>query len=372
MAMDFPNSPVVGQVFSSGSRQWVWTGTTWDSPAAGTPGIVSSTGGTFTGDITAPNYAGRGNAIINGAFDIWQRGTSFTVSSGSFFADRFAGEGGGTATRQSSGSPSSSNFHLRCAFPVSSFLNFWQIIESQNAKSFWGKQVTLSLKLRRSSGLTSNLSVQIQRNSTLNASSFTAGWTNVATTTVLNGTLPTGTGSADWLTVNLTTTIPNDSTANTLRVVVAMSAIQDSSSYYEVAEVQLEAGTIATPFKRNANSLQGELAACQRYYQRINFLAESNFSTFAHGSAYSTTAALVVVKLNEMRRFGISLDFANLVLDDGINTPVVTALTLAGNRSNSSFATLVPIVSSGLTQFRPYLLRGNDTNNSFVGISAEL
>jgi hypothetical protein len=64
MAMDFPNSPVVGQVFSSGSRQWVWTGTTWDSPAAGTPGIVSSTGGTFTGDITAPNYAGKGNAII--------------------------------------------------------------------------------------------------------------------------------------------------------------------------------------------------------------------------------------------------------------------------------------------------------------------
>ena len=44
MPMDFPNSPVVGQVFSSGSRSWVWTGTTWDSPGAGNPPIVVTDG----------------------------------------------------------------------------------------------------------------------------------------------------------------------------------------------------------------------------------------------------------------------------------------------------------------------------------------
>jgi DNA/RNA endonuclease YhcR with UshA esterase domain len=42
MAMDFPNSPTVGQIFSSGSRQWVWTGTTWDSPTADNPSIAAA------------------------------------------------------------------------------------------------------------------------------------------------------------------------------------------------------------------------------------------------------------------------------------------------------------------------------------------
>jgi hypothetical protein len=34
MPMVFPTSPIVGQVFTSGGRSWVWTGATWDSPTA--------------------------------------------------------------------------------------------------------------------------------------------------------------------------------------------------------------------------------------------------------------------------------------------------------------------------------------------------
>jgi hypothetical protein len=34
MAIAFPTSPTVGQVFTSGGRSWVWTGSTWDSPSA--------------------------------------------------------------------------------------------------------------------------------------------------------------------------------------------------------------------------------------------------------------------------------------------------------------------------------------------------
>jgi hypothetical protein len=39
MAMVFPTSPTVGQVFTSGGRSWVWNGSAWDSPA-GQPFLV--------------------------------------------------------------------------------------------------------------------------------------------------------------------------------------------------------------------------------------------------------------------------------------------------------------------------------------------
>jgi hypothetical protein len=54
--MVFPTSPIVGQVFTSGGRSWVWSGATWDSPARDNPTIVSglqqvlyyTSSGTFT------------------------------------------------------------------------------------------------------------------------------------------------------------------------------------------------------------------------------------------------------------------------------------------------------------------------------------
>jgi hypothetical protein len=39
MAMVFPTSPTVGQVFTSGGRSWVWNGSAWDSPARDNPTI---------------------------------------------------------------------------------------------------------------------------------------------------------------------------------------------------------------------------------------------------------------------------------------------------------------------------------------------
>jgi hypothetical protein len=55
MPMVFPTSPTVGQVFSSGGRSWVWTGSTWDSPSSATAalsGLTLITNQSFTSQTT--------------------------------------------------------------------------------------------------------------------------------------------------------------------------------------------------------------------------------------------------------------------------------------------------------------------------------
>jgi hypothetical protein len=51
MAMVFPTSPTIGQVFTSGSRSWVWNGSAWDSPAGQpfvAPGLTLIASQSFT------------------------------------------------------------------------------------------------------------------------------------------------------------------------------------------------------------------------------------------------------------------------------------------------------------------------------------
>jgi len=64
MPMVFPTSPTVGQVFSSGGRSWVWTGSAWDSPRTDNlQNLPSLSGGnTFTGvqNFTTPIAVGSG------------------------------------------------------------------------------------------------------------------------------------------------------------------------------------------------------------------------------------------------------------------------------------------------------------------------
>jgi hypothetical protein len=48
MAIDFPNAPTVGQVYDTGDRAWVWTGSRWDAFAA------AGSGSSYTPSPTPP------------------------------------------------------------------------------------------------------------------------------------------------------------------------------------------------------------------------------------------------------------------------------------------------------------------------------
>jgi hypothetical protein len=129
---------------------------------------------------------------------------------------------------------------------------------------------------------------------------------------------------------------------------------------------QLEAGPIATPFTTATGTIQGELAACQRYYWR------DVYGYLGSGTASSTTVARMNVPLPvTMRVTPHTLDFSGLGIQDGVNYWVNGTVTLAGNGSRTSGNVLYTHPVGSLTQFRSYFFGWNDAN-TYLGFSAEL
>jgi hypothetical protein len=129
-----------------------------------------------------------------------------------------------------------------------------QRIESFDSKSLAGKTITISFYAKRTSG-SGNLLVALHYpNATDNFSALT----KIGPDYIVSD-LP----SSEWTRYSVTVTLPAQ-VANGL----SLRLYNSLASTTLFTGVQLEAGTVATPFRRNAPSIQAELAACQRYYVR--------------------------------------------------------------------------------------------------------
>jgi len=289
--------------------------------AASTPArlAVGNNGETLVADSstsTGLRYQGSQaagkNAIINGNFDIWQRGTSF-ASPANYFADRWTSNGGAafiTFSQQSSGAPNGSRYYLRATSTAGgSYSDICQYIETANAEQYWGKTVTVSIKMRRNATVNnSGFVLKLDKSSTVDGG-VGATWTTIQQTITPLASIPTGTTSADWYTASVTASVPNDGTANSLRVLVQYNGATANASVLDLSQAMLEIGSVPTEFTRAGGTIQGELAACQRYFYRYN--AAGTTGPLGVGNYYSSTLIVIGVQMKQTMRTTPSATFNN-------------------------------------------------------------
>jgi hypothetical protein len=225
--------------------------------------------------IPAPNVS---NPVLNSAFDIWQRGTSFTTGARIYGPDRFyflrgGLVGGVTVSRQVTGDTTNlPNVQYSCRVQRDSGTTstaatyLYQEFETVNSIPFAGKTVTLSFYARRGanySPASNGLYFELVSGTGTDQNIFT-GFTGGVAVGSTTATLTT-----TWQRFTFTGTVPTNSTQ--LGFYTGFSAAvgtAGAADFFEITGIQIDVGAVPLPFRRNGATIQGELAACQRYFEK--------------------------------------------------------------------------------------------------------
>jgi hypothetical protein len=326
------------------------------------------------------NIAGK-NYLINGNYDIWQRGTSF-ANPASYFADRWttggpsAGVNNMTISRETTGVPAGSQYLLRLTSTgSSSYSSVNQFMETANVVPLQGKTVTYSFKVRRNATYSnSGVLVIVNASSAIDAGSGGTYSTNLAYVNIPLASIPTtaATSTATYYNASVTFNVPNDGTANSLYIQLAYNGAVASGSILEYSQMQIEIGSVATSFARNASTIQGELAACQRYYWRTTANGSNAFLPVSIGISTSATIAFLYVKLPiSMRIYPSIVAQSGLCISDLVNYNL-SLTNIAWTQSSPDMIQVEATHATGATQYRTAFLRANNSSSAYLEVSAEL
>lgn len=298
------------------------------------------------GGAVAPVVSGK-NVLINGAFDFFQRGTSTTVSSSSgnvfnayYAPDRwgttYVGGTGSTFTiSQQTQTPAAISglelpYFLRYAVTTAGTYTYRDLVQRiEDVRTLAGQTVTLSFYAKASA------SMSLQAN-------FYQNFGSGGSADVSGSTLTTWNLTTSWQRFTVTGTMPSVSgktigAGSWTSIVFILPA---TTFQMDITGVQLEAGSVATPFSRAGGTIGGELALCQKYLPAI-----SGAFNQIWGVAYSTTGA----------QFSIKLPTTARVAPSGITIPALSNFQL-GN--------------TGFGQASPSALTWNAGGTDYVTVNA--
>jgi hypothetical protein len=261
-------------------KAFVYDGTQWVDIAQSTTDLSNYA------NMTTTPISGFRNKIINGNFEIWQRGTGSTTGSG-YKADRWYTIASGTGTTTTSRidflndvslSLISSRYGMQItkASGATTGDYFYQRIE--NVASIKG-DLTYSLIAR--SDVATTLTVTARQ-------WFGTGGSPSASVDTVIGTINVPAASSIQR-FSVTGTLPSIvgktiGTDDVTYVEFFVNITNAANSYLIVTDIQVEEGTIATPFEQRP--IGTELALCQRYFLSLPI---TTTSTFAFGHVQSGT-----------------------------------------------------------------------------------
>ena len=361
--------------------------------AADTPSILSvaADGSTIvansaesTGLAWAGNYAAGKNKIINGDFSINQRQFTSTTTSAAYGFDRW------TNTMVDGTVTNSTETFTPGTAPVSGYeaTNFCRFVTTgqtlattqarlkqhmEDVRTFAGQTVTVSFWAKASSG-TPNVAVSFSQvfgsggSSTVSnigalKTSITTSWQRYSFTISVPSISGKTIGSNSYLQFNIWFSAGSnfDAATNTMGI---------QSNTFDIWGVQAEVGSVATAFQTATGTLQGELAACQRYYFRSGGEAAYQYVSVAG----ATTTALVLgtfylpVKMRTnptLSSSGSWMFYVNQTIKSTTNQPSMDA-------SGTNVIGINLDGMSGLTAGDCGNIRANNDTSAFIAFSAEL
>jgi hypothetical protein len=318
------------------------------------------------------------NPVLNSAFQVWQRGTSIAGSGAAYLytADRWQTEASTsiTVSRQATGDTTNLPFIQYCAraqrnngSTATAGVMLSQSLETINSIPYAGKTVTFSFYARRGANYSSTsnlLNVYLASGTGTDQNVFVGGYTGASNVIAQSATLTT-----TWQRFTYSATVGATATELGVQFTYTPTGTAGAADYYEVTGVQLEVGSVATPFKTYAGTIQGELSAAQRYYVRIG--GDGVFNRIGQGLFNSTTTGIIVISAPVTFRVApTAIDYSTLGLFDGSAVLSVTAISFDNAAKNQT--SLTATIASGGTTNRMCQLLTNNSTSGYLGLSAEL
>ena len=362
-------------------------------------------GATFTGNVNVPSLntgqlGGHRNKIVNGKMTIAQRGTSIvggTSGATVYTLDRWtfnASAGPAVTVSQDTDVPSGGEFFSSLKVVVTTndasiaagdYAAIVQRIEGYSIRDLVGRTFTISFWVKSAKTGVHCVSFQNSAADRCYVMEYTISAANTwekKILTVSNGLVTAGTwnytngmGLAVRFTLVSGTTYQAAAnawqTGNFLATSNQVNVIDTVSNVFSITGVQLEVGTVATPFEHLPPQI--ELALCQRYYSRWTPTATAQIA----GTGYisGTTVAQIFIPMPvEMRipvasveTSGTAADYYVLHQNTTATSTVVPGISSSGTKSVRLQMTTAAVLTVG----QGAMLYAANTN-AFIGFSAEL
>jgi hypothetical protein len=368
-----------GQVLVADSGQT--NGVAWVDPLSNRNVVIngamqvtqrSAVGTAVTGITTEEYYTADRFRTLLSTLGTWSQTTAADAPTGSGFRNSFK-----MACTTANASPSAGNYHiiqhriegqnlqqfLKGTASAKSFaLSFW--VKSFQTGTFIAELEDVDNSRSVSASYSISASATWEKKTIIFPADTTGAFDNDnAQSLSLNFWL--GAGST-FTSGTLATTWGSRTSAN--RAVGGTNVASSTNNYWQITGVQLEAGSVATPFE--FEDIGVTLAKCQRYYQRITNNATNSY-TGLFGAAYSTTGgAFFYGTKTSMRVKPTSVDFSNLRIYDLVGVQAAITAIVLSEGSTDGFT--IDCTTSTMTQYRTYAIIGGASLAGYLGFSAEL